>query len=566
MSMQSQLNGDDSKPIRTLANNNAYVSKIQAEKNGDIIKPQQEQVSSTIKQIQREALNKAPQPKPLNSPNKFETYDHELQSQKPMINHSILRETPAQGIALRSSLRGKHDNNSKSDVKSYGRPHRIAFEDYNNEIIRGDITNSEHHVPGKLPIALSPDNKYEAERDAIKKLREKAKELPPPVEKALFLKPNARKKQVNLHFKPVLPVEKPVQQLAPNYPTKPNPTQPTGHWVYHSDVVRESNNEVHVKAEHLQGNLYAKRIAAAPNELNAEAAPMEVSKKFDQENVNPKQTIAKPKQKPAVQYEVKPWMLTIRKELFNPYEQLDDIHEIDLLFSQIITDCRKPNRYRIRQYERDEINKILRDNAVPPDDLDHPKRMPVEIKINVIEAARRWPLYFSRFYNVIEERNNEYVNRLLGISESGVRLIARNLSNADEPLFISDHFEYCDIAELVIDETREHLQIVSRKGLIITVRSDQAEQIQHIIERFITGAGKSKIFVRATADYITKEPNLLSFKKDDIIQIITRNNQRNDSDGEWLFGKIDNRYGNLPASYVEPFEPQAVSLLLRAVF
>lgn len=47
-------------------------------------------------------------------------------------------------------------------------------------------------------------------------------------------------------------------------------------------------------------------------------------------------------------------------QLFYPYEQLDDINEIDLLFSQIITDCRKPNRHRIRQYEKDEINKILR--------------------------------------------------------------------------------------------------------------------------------------------------------------------------------------------------------------
>lgn len=66
--------------------------------------------------------------------------------------------------------------------------------------------------------------------------------------------------------------------------------------------------------------------------------------------------------------------------------------------------------------------------------------MRVEIKISVIEAARRWPLYFSRFYNVVEERDSELVNRLLGISESGIRLIARNIGNSEEPVYISDHF------------------------------------------------------------------------------------------------------------------------------
>lgn len=44
-----------------------------------------------------------------------------------------------------------------------------------------------------------------------------------------------------------------------------------------------------------------------------------------------------------------------------------------------------------------------------------------------------------------------------------------------------------------------------------------------------------------------------------MIQIITRLDQHQDPEGEWLFGKIDNRYGNLPANYVEPFEPQRVS-------
>jgi hypothetical protein len=65
----------------------------------------------------------------------------------------------------------------------------------------------------------------------------------------------------------------------------------------------------------------------------------------------------------------------------------------------------------------------------------------MDCKLQVINTARRWPLYFSRLYAVIEERLNERVFMLLGISETGVRLIARNLENAQDPLIIQDHFE-----------------------------------------------------------------------------------------------------------------------------
>ncbi|VDK50806.1 unnamed protein product [Anisakis simplex] len=59
---------------------------------------------------------------------------------------------------------------------------------------------------------------------------------------------------------------------------------------------------------------------------------------------------------------------------------------------------------------------------------------------------------------------------------------------------------------------------------------------------------------------------MLSFKKGDVIQIITRNDTYAPLNGNWLYGKIGNQYGNLPANYVQPLDTvnrdRFVSLLL----
>lgn len=40
-----------------------------------------------------------------------------------------------------------------------------------------------------------------------------------------------------------------------------------------------------------------------------------------------------------------------------------------------------------------------------------------------------------------EDRESEYVAQLLGVSETGIRLVIRSYANVDEPLKVLDHFE-----------------------------------------------------------------------------------------------------------------------------
>uniref|UniRef100_A0A914QT21 Unconventional myosin-XV-like domain-containing protein n=1 Tax=Panagrolaimus davidi TaxID=227884 RepID=A0A914QT21_9BILA len=144
---------------------------------------------------------------------------------------------------------------------------------------------------------------------------------------------------------------------------------------------------------------------------------------------------------PATCFISEPWKLIIRREVFFPGETLDDIDSIDLVFSQIISDCRKNKPHRIRHFERDRINSILNKYRVPVESLDKPNEVSIEVKQDIINEARKWPLYFSRMYPVIEERNNERVFMILGISENGIRLMTRNVENVNDPMVPQAHFE-----------------------------------------------------------------------------------------------------------------------------
>lgn len=48
-------------------------------------------------------------------------------------------------------------------------------DEHKEPVVVGATLNSERFVPGKLPIPAPPPQTYEIERDAIRKLREKAR-------------------------------------------------------------------------------------------------------------------------------------------------------------------------------------------------------------------------------------------------------------------------------------------------------------------------------------------------------------------------------------------------------
>ncbi|CAG9530060.1 unnamed protein product [Cercopithifilaria johnstoni] len=153
------------------------------------------------------------------------------------------------------------------------------------------------------------------------------------------------------------------------------------------------------------------------------------------------------RERPAVQYVQQPYDIMIRKQIFHPNEQLGEEQEIDLIFAQIINDCRKPKSYRIHNNERDAVSQILRNYRIPPDLLDNPQLITMDVKIAVIQYARRWPLYFSVQFPVVDHFinriTNEVINarRILSVHESGLTLLNKDVNDDKIELNILDHFK-----------------------------------------------------------------------------------------------------------------------------
>ncbi|KIH68670.1 myTH4 domain protein [Ancylostoma duodenale] len=263
-----------------------------------------------------------------------------------------------------------------------------------------------------------------------------------------------------------------------------------------------------------------------------------------------------------------------RMKMFHPQENLDDVQVINQVFAQIISDCRKGIAYRIRAYERDDVVNILKANNIPPEMLNRQSEIPLDVKVAVVEAARKWPLYFAQVYEVVEERLDESVSVLLSIGEHGVRLLLHTPLDKENPLKPQDHFNFSDLSETTL-EGDEVVCLHARNHMTIRLRTKMAPQIKAQIDKCMFGEVQKKQFVRATADYVTKQPNLLSFKKGDTIELVCVGmvkfkvplpNGEVAPSGSWLYGKIGNRYGNLPAQYVVPLDDNnSCSLVQREV-
>jgi hypothetical protein len=87
------------------------------------------------------------------------------------------------------------------------------------------------------------------------------------------------------------------------------------------------------------------------------------------------------------------------------------------------------------------INITIAGHYRVPIDAAHSPQVPLQLKRTIVDAARQWPLYFSRFYPVVEDRRSEYVAEMLSIGETGIRLVARDYDDVENPLAVLDHFE-----------------------------------------------------------------------------------------------------------------------------
>ncbi|XP_071797205.1 unconventional myosin-XV-like isoform X2 [Asterias amurensis] len=251
------------------------------------------------------------------------------------------------------------------------------------------------------------------------------------------------------------------------------------------------------------------------------------------------------------------WRLYIRKEVFTPGERLDNPMAQQLIFYQIVTDTFSKSCIRMSREEKRSVRDMLDPEGINPQNAGQKTKL----KKDVIEMVRKFPLYFSRLYPVTGSRTNRQVE-LLGISESGIRLIKREYDQSKDQLTVLEHIHFSDILQIEVTSSGT-IRFTLTNDKVIPLFTHRAQQIRSMIEAYIIDLERDTQYMRAIQDYITRESTLLSFMKGDIIKLTTRHSA---TDSDWLFGMLDGHTGLFPRESVVPAAgPESRNFLVKGL-
>ncbi|XP_038064735.1 unconventional myosin-XV-like [Patiria miniata] len=249
------------------------------------------------------------------------------------------------------------------------------------------------------------------------------------------------------------------------------------------------------------------------------------------------------------------WRLHIRKEVFTPGERLENPMAQQLVFYQIVADTFSKSCIRMSMEEKRQVKAVLDAHGVNQQNAAQKSKM----RKDVIEMARKFPLYFCRFFAVTGGRKNRQVE-ILGVSENGISLVKREYDQTRDQLTQLDHISFSDIKQIEVSVAGT-IRITLTNDKVIPLFTHRAQLIKGMIEAYIIDLERDSQYMRAIQDYITRESTLLSFRKGDIIKLTARHPA---ADSDWLFGMLDGRTGFFPKESVIPAPgPESRNLLVR---
>ncbi|GFQ66220.1 unconventional myosin-XVB, partial [Trichonephila clavata] len=206
--------------------------------------------------------------------------------------------------------------------------------------------------------------------------------------------------------------------------------------------------------------------------------------------------------------------------VFSPSEKLDNPVALHLVFCQVVKDVSSSACIRMNREEKRKLQQLIDGYGVTSSTL-HSNNIKLTMKRNVVDVAKEFPNYFSRLFPISGGRNLPNV-QLLGVSHSGVRLTI--LGVPIQSFFLNTNNIFEDIAEVSVPRSST-IQILLRNGGWMTLYSHKAEKIRNMVERYCVEAAQGgHEYVRAVADYVTRESTLLSFRENDIIRVVKNRN------------------------------------------
>ncbi|KAK9739373.1 hypothetical protein QE152_g9077 [Popillia japonica] len=185
------------------------------------------------------------------------------------------------------------------------------------------------------------------------------------------------------------------------------------------------------------------------------------------------------------------WLLRVRKEVFTPAEPLGPpaaLHLIapaeplgppaalHLVFCQIVSDVYGVTAcIRLTQNEKRAGISMLSGYGITAENFNSPHR--ANIKRNVVELARTWPLYFARLFQVSGAAQLSDV-QLLAVSHWGIHLVKKE----NNLLQVIKSYSLGDVASCTAP--RPTTLCIESPGGRLTLHATRAQQLSEMVTKF----------------------------------------------------------------------------------
>lgn len=192
----------------------------------------------------------------------------------------------------------------------------------------------------------------------------------------------------------------------------------------------------------------------------------------------------------SVTYSRVPWQLRVRKEVYSPLETLGTSPgALHIVFCQVVMDVYGTTAcIRLNQSEKRAGITMLSGFGVTAENFNAQHR--ANVKRNIIELARTWPLYFARLFNVTGAAQLADVN-YIAVSHWGLHFVNRrevpvpgtNGTTAHTQLQVIKSFPHTEIVNCSAPRPTNVIIETMRTGRL-TLHALRAQQVSEMVMRY----------------------------------------------------------------------------------
>lgn len=192
----------------------------------------------------------------------------------------------------------------------------------------------------------------------------------------------------------------------------------------------------------------------------------------------------------SVTYSRVPWQLRVRKEVYSPLETLGTSPgALHIVFCQVVMDVYGTTAcIRLNQSEKRAGITMLSGFGVTAENFNAQHR--ANVKRNIIELARTWPLYFARLFNVTGAAQLADVN-YIAVSHWGLHFVNRrevpmpgtNGTTAQTQLQVIKSFPHTEIVSCSAPRPTNVILETMRTGRL-TLHALRAQQVSEMVMRY----------------------------------------------------------------------------------